>query len=78
MNRRNRIATSLLALLALPALLGALWSGHANAGALDLLSSKDASSGLRAALGQGIDTAVAEAKPVLKQASTAAHDARRR
>jgi Protein of unknown function (DUF4197) len=57
MNRRIRIATSLLAL---PVLLGALWSGHAAAGALNLLSSKDASAGLRAALGQGIDAAVAQ------------------
>jgi len=36
-----------------------LWQSAALAGALDALSSKDASAGLRAALGQGIDTAVA-------------------
>jgi len=46
-------------LLAMPALMAALWFTSAQAGTLDLLSSKDASSGLRAALGQGIDTAVA-------------------
>ena len=54
---RHRIVG--ISLLALPALLGALWCATAGAGALDVLSSKDASAGLRAALGQGIDTAVA-------------------
>ena len=40
-------------------LLALLGQGAALAGALDALSAKDASAGLRAALGQGIDTAVA-------------------
>jgi Protein of unknown function (DUF4197) len=39
--------------------LAAFNAGPANAAALDLLSARDASGGLRAALGQGIDTAVA-------------------
>jgi len=42
------------------ALAGALAPALAPAGALDALTSKDASSGLRAALGQGIDKAVAQ------------------
>jgi len=54
-NRTIRVSALVLA----SALLPPLWSGLALAGALDALTSKDASSGLRAALGQGIDTAVA-------------------
>ena len=54
-NRTIRVWAVVLA----SALLPPLWCGPALAGALDALTSKDASSGLRAALGQGIDTAVA-------------------
>lgn len=46
-------------MLALALAVAALHHEAAVAGAPDLLSSKDAASGLRAALGQGIDTAVA-------------------
>jgi hypothetical protein len=48
-----------LLLLAVPLLLAWLPPAAAGAAALDLLSSKDAGRGLRAALGQGIDAAVA-------------------
>ncbi|MGB8693568.1 MAG: DUF4197 domain-containing protein [Steroidobacteraceae bacterium] len=57
MNADKRIAAGLLAVLVL--CLGGLRPVAAAADALDLLSSKDAASGLRAALGQGIDAAVA-------------------
>ncbi len=53
-----RIASGLKFLLT-ALLLAWMLPGAARAGALDLLSSKDASGGLRAALGQGIDNAVA-------------------
>ncbi len=55
MATQGRYAALACALLAL----AAFNAGPACAGALDLLSSRDASGGLRAALGQGIDTAVA-------------------
>jgi hypothetical protein len=55
----HRIGITAWLLLMPLLLLGGLRPEVAHASALDLLSSKDASSGLRAALGQGIDAAVA-------------------